>query len=150
MADLSDEEQALISEFSLLWSYFEAKLLNESASAKAILDLAREMEAAGQIDEEMLEQPINYFRKRYVAGGKFTPHHHHLHLRANDYPAMVEDMLFARNQSKADLLASALVIVYRYRNNLFHGPKWAYGIRGQSENFSTAISLMMRILEIRK
>ncbi|MET4218881.1 hypothetical protein ABIB00_004102 [Bradyrhizobium sp. LB14.3] len=33
------------------------------------------------------------------------------------------------------------------RNNLFHGAKWAYGLRDQRENFTHANNVLMRLLE---
>jgi hypothetical protein len=33
------------------------------------------------------------------------------------------------------------------RNNLFHGAKWAYGLRDQRENFTHANTVLMRLLE---
>jgi hypothetical protein len=36
----------------------------------------------------------------------------------------------------SEVAAALLIIVYRLRNNLFHGVKWAYEIQGQLENFN--------------
>jgi len=34
------------------------------------------------------------------------------------------------------------------RNNLFHGVKWAYGIRGQQPNFEHGADILMGMLEL--
>ena len=44
-------------------------------------------------------------------------------------------------------MLALLMIVWRLRNNLFHGAKWAYGLRDQRENFTHANSVLMRLLE---
>lgn len=64
-----------------------------------------------------LQQPTEYF-----AG---------LHLRRNDNFALVSEVLKGANRNHADGVAALLIVVLRLRNNLFHGVKWAYGIRGQ-------------------
>jgi hypothetical protein len=44
-------------------------------------------------------------------------------------------------------VAAVLIIVFRYRNNLFHGVKWLYKLKGQLGNFSTANDVLMKVLE---
>ena len=44
--------------------------------------------------------------------------------------------------------AGLLIVVYRLRNNLFHGLKWAYAIRGQHANFGNANTALARALEL--
>jgi hypothetical protein len=148
LGDLSVKERALISEFSVLWTYFEAKLLGGNANAKSIVDLARAIVAAGKLDTERLKEVLSYFRHRYVKEGKFTHHFAFLNLRGNDNPNLVKNMLLDNEKDPSNLLASALIIVLRYRNNLFHGLKWAYGVRGQRKNFEAAISLLIATLEM--
>ena len=50
----------------------------------------------------------------------------------------------------AEVAAALLIIVYRFRNNLFHGVKWAYEIRGQFENFSYANAVLMQAIELQQ
>jgi len=38
----------------------------------------------------------------------------------------------------ADCVASLLIVVYGFRNNLFHGAKWGYELEGQLQNFTMA------------
>lgn len=44
-------------------------------------------------------------------------------------------------------LATALIIVFRYRNNLFHGLKWQYELAGQLGNFNAANAVLMKALD---
>ncbi|CCE97846.1 Hypothetical protein SFHH103_03354 [Sinorhizobium fredii HH103] len=39
------------------------------------------------------------------------------------------------------------MIVWRFRNNLFHGEKWAYQLQDQLSNFTNANAVLMRLLE---
>ena len=72
-----------------------------------------------------------------------------LNLRRNDHPDLIKRMLLGKVERPSELLAAALIIVLRYRNNLFHGLKWAYGLRGQRQNFETAIALLIAVAEMR-
>jgi hypothetical protein len=44
-------------------------------------------------------------------------------------------------------MKALLVIVYRLRNNLFHGEKWEGGISGQKDNFDNANRVLIAALE---
>ena len=81
---LSIEERQAITEFSFLWSLFEAKSLNERGSASAIVNSANLWGTSGQLTEDRFSRELAYFRDRYVADGKFTRHFDHLQLRKND------------------------------------------------------------------
>ena len=47
----------------------------------------------------------------------------------------------------AERVAAVLIIVYRFRNNLFHGEKWEYQLEGQLENFQQASSVLVQAIE---
>jgi hypothetical protein len=44
-------------------------------------------------------------------------------------------------------MTAILIIVFRYRNNLFHGVKWHYRRHGQLANFIVANEILMKVLE---
>jgi hypothetical protein len=144
---LSDAERAAIKDFSLLWSLFEAFVLDTYGSATAIVATCAKFKASGTLDISRMAEPITYFQKRYFDGTAFTPAYSGLHLGKGDHIALVER--FLKNQSKdhADTLAAVLIIIYRLRNNLFHGRKWSYGIEGQMANFHQASSVLMKVME---
>lgn len=76
--------------------------------------------------------------------GKFDS----LNLRGNDNVSVVEGVLLGRENSPGAILICCLTIVLRYRNNLFHGMKWAYGIQGQKGNFMIANQILIRTAEM--
>jgi hypothetical protein len=145
---LSGDERAAIMHFSLLWSFFEAKALKTNASADSILKLSREWEDAGLLDPKSFASSLSYFRNRYFNSGEPTEFFDGLHLRANDNPTLVSTVLKNESSSTADSIGALLIIVFRLRNNLFHGIKWAYGLRGQLDNFTNANAVLMAALEI--
>jgi len=141
--DLPGEDRHAILCFALLWSLFEAKALNARASAQALLALVHEKTAEGRLDAQIFMDCLAYFRARYFAEGRFTDHFDGLNLRSNDNPELVRQVLNGTNDDPADSVAATLIIVYRLRNNLFHGVKWAYGIQGQRQNFEQANDALM-------
>jgi hypothetical protein len=141
--DLPDEDRQAIYHFALLWSLFEAKALNTHATANAILALVQERGAQGRVDPAAFAPSLRHFRDRYVQDGEFTAHFDGLHLRKNDNPALVKLVLQNKDDASVDAIAALLIIVYRLRNNLFHGIKWAYGLRNQRANFSAANDALM-------
>ena len=145
---LCDKERQRINEFSFLWSLFEAKALNENGSANAIVELAKQWARRGQLTADTFSQEFAYFRDRYVADGAFTYHFEHLRLRQNDAPSLVQKVLNGEDAKPEEVAAVVLIIVYRFRNNLFHGVKWSYELKGQLENFKHASRVLIRAVQL--
>ncbi|WP_219930816.1 hypothetical protein [Alcaligenes faecalis] len=136
--DIPEEDRRAILHFALLWSLFEARGLQTRASAQAILALVHERKAGGRLDAAAFQSSLAYFQQRYFVEGQFTEHFYGLNLRNNDNPTLVKQVLSGSNSDPGDSVAALLIVIYRLRNNLFHGVKWAYGIQGQRSNFEQA------------
>ncbi|PHM39148.1 hypothetical protein Xmau_03053 [Xenorhabdus mauleonii] len=64
---------------------------------------------------------------------------------------LVRSVLTKENDNPTDQLIVCLIIVFRFRNNFFHGLKWAYELRGQLGNFTHSIALLKKYLaEVKK
>lgn len=146
--DLSGDERDAIMQFSLLWSLFEAKALKTHGNAASILAAARRWAKKGLLTGDSFNPELAYFQNRYYAEGDFTYHFHNLHLRPSDEPDLVKRVLKNEGADLAEVAAALLIIVYRFRNNLLHGVKWAYEIRGQFENFRHANAILMQAIEL--
>jgi hypothetical protein len=144
--DLTTEDRSCILQFALLWSFFEAKALQARASAQAIRRLAGEWEAQGRIRPSDFAASLLYFRERYSSGGHETIAFARLKLRSRDYPSLVRGVLEGTNNQSADSVAALLIVVYRLRNNLFHGEKWAYEMKDQRSNFEQANEVLMKAM----
>jgi hypothetical protein len=145
---LSAPERDAILHFALLWSFFEARVLHTHASAESIARAAKQWGADGRLDAAMFKEVLLYFRGRYYRDGAFTEHFADLGFKPRDKRALVEAVLKGENANLGDTAAALLIVIYRLRNNLFHGVKWAYGIRGQQDNFENANALLMSALEL--
>lgn len=147
-SELSKEERNAIMHFSILWTVFESRVLRTQASAQSILKVAKQWEQHGMLEPERFSEQLAYWSNRYVKNNAFTYHFDQLHFRKNDNEALVEAVLKREATQVGEVVAALLIIVYRLRNNLFHGTKWAYGIKGQLNNFTNANKLMMQAVEL--
>jgi hypothetical protein len=120
-----------------------------NANAKRICDRVREWEHEGALNMQLFEKPLEYFRNRYFSHGEFTYHFNALNFRSADRRPIVERVLSGASHNAGDVMIALLLIVYRLRNNLFHGVKWGDELREQEANFKNANQVLMRALEIR-
>lgn len=144
---LPEADRAAIFNFTFLWSLFEAQVMDNFARADLICMKVDGWHAAGTLDAEQYAPELAYFRQRYFSNGAFTYHFPHLNLRPADQPAVVQSVLDGSNNNPRDQLLTVLMIVWRFRNNLFHGEKWTYQLQGQLSNFTHANAVLMRLLE---
>jgi hypothetical protein len=145
--DLTDDDRRAIFDFAFLWSLFEAEIMEANASVDQITEKVDAWVAADMLGANLYDTELLYFRNRYFADGEFTYHYPFLHLRKSDHPELVEAVLQSANNDPRDRILVLLMIVWRLRNNLFHGAKWAYQIKGQRDNFTHANAVLMRVLE---
>jgi hypothetical protein len=141
---LSEEERAAIRDFSMLWSLFEGTVLGADGNAQALVAVVNELGKRGVIDLVPLGPAIEHFRGRYYANGTFTPaFDQHLHFRGNDRRKVAEAFVSGATNDAAEILKGLLIVIYRLRNNLFHGMKWTYRLEGQLNNFRYANEVLM-------
>lgn len=145
---LSSEERRAIRDFSVLWSLFEGVQLGARGNAKTLEAFAVRHQTNGTLALQRFQMSISYFRRRYYNGSTFTPQFAHLHLRSNDSKPLVERFLRNQSTTDAEILTALLIVVYRFRNNLFHGVKWAYGAQGQLNNFRHANDVLMTAMDL--
>ena len=144
---LPDPDRRVIFDFAFLWSLFEAQIMENLARADRIRERVDVWAADGTLEATLYDAELTYFRNRYFADGALTYHFAYLNLRRPDHPELVRAVIDGTNETPRDRMLALLMIVWRLRNNLFHGAKWAYELRDQRENFTNANSVLMRILE---
>ena len=147
-SSLRQEELEAIKDFSLLWSLFEAQLLNSQASANSIEAKVNSLNQTRPFDERDFSIYKTYFVDRYTEINQVNNNFTNLHLRVNDKPDLIRDVLEGRVNSINNVVTAMLIIIYRYRNNFFHGVKLDYEFKGQQDNFQTANSLLMKMMDI--
>ena len=145
--ELPEPDRHAIYDFALLWSLFEAQVMDGRAQADRIRDRVDQWTVDGTLNADQFGAELGYFRARYYGEDGFTYRFEHLNLRDRDHPDMVAAVISGANDEPRDRILALLMIVWRLRNNLFHGAKWAYQLREQQENFSHANAVLMRLLE---
>lgn len=146
-AALPSRDRRAILDFVLVWTLFEAKVMDNRAQVDRICAKVDQWDAAGSLDAEQYAVELAYFRRRYFARGDFTDRFHALNLRPADQPDLVRAVISSLNDEPRDRVLTVLLIVWRFRNNLFHGGKWAYWLRGQRGNFTHACKVLMKVIE---
>jgi hypothetical protein len=149
-ARLSAEETNAIKNFTLLWTFFEGRILHTGGSVKAILQMVESLKESGKLNLEPFRRSIRYFTERYYDGKELTHIFRQLHMRSTDRLPLVEKVLRGQSSDDAEILAAVLIIVLRLRNNLFHGVKWSYEMKGQLDNFQNANEVLMAVIDLHK
>lgn len=140
--DLNNEELISIKEFALIWNVFENIVCNTSFTVDTVENNIRSKSFS--ISE--FQNDIDYFKNRYVENGATNSRFGHLRFRRNDRETFVREVLLGNITDIHEIILGVTIIIYRFRNNLFHGLKDFKVINGQSENFQHANSFLMTLL----
>ena len=147
---LTDKDYNRLTEFLLLWNLFEDRLFGNNFK----IDRAEQYidDYIGEFDLTECDKVFMYFKNRYtnVNLGIITyPIFERLNFRLNDREDFVKDVLVADSPSLRDKILASIIIIFRYRNNLFHGLKDVTQINYQQSNFITANRMLKMFIEIR-
>lgn len=143
---VDQNSQNAILHFSLLWSLFESKFCNEHANATSIYIKCKELEEI--FNNNQFNIFLIYFKDRYITNNSTNEKFNKLNFRGSDKQELVERVLKSETTNNVDIISALLIIVYRLRNNLFHGLKWQYDIQEQYSNFDMSNQLLIKALEI--
>lgn len=141
-------EKAAIQHFTFLWSIYENRLLGGKAFPNTISKRVHQDIVANLLDPEDFRAPLEYFAARYLDhAGKFNDNFADLRINPDDGADLVKRVLLGHAHEFSEIVTALLLIVYRLRNNLFHGNKWDYGLIGQQHNFENANDILMACME---
>lgn len=153
--DLNNEGIDRVRNFSLLWNLFETFACNRRADINSISNAVDTINQREQITTDLIADHLTYFKERYFnddgtpkeifEGLKFRP-------GQTDQAAKqkVTETLTNKIDNPVENLKSLLFILYRFRNNLFHGEKEVVRLNGQIDNFTVANDLLAKVLTIMK
>ena len=145
---LPEPERAAIKDFAVLWTIYEGQVLDTSGNAETIIGAAKKLKSQGRLSLDPLWLAIEYFTRRYFDGVELTSAFHDLDFRRNDRQDLVENVLRGNTKDDADILSAILIIIYRLRNNFFHGKKWSYGMIDHFDNFHNANEILMAVVDM--
>ncbi|MES2232345.1 MAG: hypothetical protein V4600_13090 [Pseudomonadota bacterium] len=143
---LSLEERDAIADFSLIWSFFEGSRLNGFGNMTTIRALAESLEMQGAIEKCNTNAYLHYLKQRYIENGQLNYRFNNLHIELSNNPPEIIAALQDDSADEKTILIGCLGVVFRLRNNLFHGAKWHYELREQEQNFRNATSFLLRCM----
>lgn len=146
-SQLGENERAAIYDFSLLWSLFEGSALNCQCNVLGIRRFAENSDNRIRLNDIDLNPYVSYLRQRYYVDDSPTEYFSHLNIKRSGSPEEVIEMLSNINCTNKVQLIGCLVVIFRLRNNLFHGEKWKYQLHGQLDNFQRANIFLRNLMD---
>jgi hypothetical protein len=148
---LTPETVSAVASFTMMWNIFEGSLCNNSANIQEFKRIAKRIDKISipNKDIKALEDCLNFWKFRYVTPNGLSKLFNGLNFRSGDNKNIVEDVLNTNSEHIADKVFALMIIVYRLRNNLFHGLKSIDELNHQVDNINTAsqcIAILMPIL----
>ncbi len=126
--------------FSILWNIFESVFCDKQANMckiNAAID-----KHISEIHFEKVQSIFHYYHGRYQDNDRLDK----LKLKNSD-KTLVRNVLNNNYKDKNNRIKFIMAIIYRYRNNLFHGEKDIVKITLQEENFKHANRFLMHFIE---
>ncbi|MCJ7553556.1 MAG: hypothetical protein MUO34_06690 [Ignavibacteriaceae bacterium] len=148
--DFNRDKITAVTDFSLMWNLFESELGHNGMNIQRISQIAQII-ADKSSGNNFYNDYYQYFKTRYTIDKKTTNEiFNKLAFRPNDQKDFVATVLKSEDQNAENIIKAILIIIYRFRNNLFHGEKELHNIHTQYENFNWANSFLAEILTINK
>ena len=141
-----------IKNFALFWNMFEKFACNNFANVPSIEEFVIRLSERTEITIDFVNPYIEYFIDRYTQNE--TINIEGLQFRNN--PADVRakgkvvEVLFRNVVTPKEILEALLLILLRFRNNLFHGNKQIIYLDTQVTNFTLANKLLAQVLTLMK
>ncbi|MBI6799079.1 hypothetical protein KDL21_01925 [Pseudomonas syringae pv. syringae] len=142
---LTLETQHSIADFTTMWNFFEGNLCRNEGNVPAFESVADRYRPSAEQHQKVCGC-LAFWRSRYTSEEGILPRFDRLEFRARDRRPMVESVLLGQNDEPRDVLLAMLIIIYRLRNNLFHGLKSLEILNDQVENLRTATYCLSIVL----
>jgi hypothetical protein len=146
--ELRPETLQVVSSFTLIWNFFENTACDRKANIGKFERIAAAL-AEGNERLPGLAEALQFWTDRYYDGAAFNTLFEGLEFREGDRRDHVEAVLSGARADLRSQLLAVMIIVYRLRNNLFHGLKEFATLNGQIGNLDTACRALAAILSAR-
>ncbi|HDK6484406.1 TPA: hypothetical protein ACHJBU_003993 [Klebsiella pneumoniae] len=136
-----------VNRFFLYFSFFESLLFDCAGSQYKSVQYAKKLLEMGVVDKALLKKTYDFFSERYLGDGiKYDSLCGQLKHTSQETKTEYYTVMEAKTTDPQAQLALCLFVCFRLRNNLFHGPKWRYYLKGQEELLTMAGNLIHSIL----
>jgi hypothetical protein len=143
---LRSETIEVISSFTLMWNFFEGVVCNNNANIRVFESLSEKISQHVSLSAE-IEDAVRFWAARYVSGAKLNHLFQGLHFRPKDCREHVEAVLRSEKTDPRSQLLAVMIIIYRLRNNLFHGLKTIETLNEQVPNLTIACHALAEIVQ---
>ncbi|MGD1837585.1 MAG: hypothetical protein ACPKPY_05955 [Nitrososphaeraceae archaeon] len=144
-SNLTEGDLSSVSDFLLFWSLFEKIACNRQANIGSLFEFAQNNEH--RFNRELVNDTMTYFKDRYFENGTVTERFQYLRIQRQELSDFVVNTFQNETPLFLDILKTCLIIVYRFRNNLFHGEKNILKINTQDDNFKNSNNFLKHLLE---
>lgn len=135
----------MVGNFLILWSLFESKCCKGNANKASIENVIDKVEKS--FDDNILNEVFDYMKERYAVAENFK----NLNFRTGGGDEKMkthcEEVFSDEKSIKEDKLKAVLYVIYRYRNNLFHGIKQIPSLHKQKDNFNASYKVLIECIE---
>ena len=121
------------------WCDRDAKIRTFERIAEAVVQRVQ------LLDE--VREGVRFWTRRYRTGACFNSRFYDLEFRTNDREELVKAVLAGTQIDARSQLLAAMIIVYRLRNNLFHGLKTISMLNEQVPNLDMACRTLAAIVK---
>ena len=144
-----------VKNFALLWNLFERYFCDKHASLSKIQKNINKMIANNYSFPQIIYNDyFNDYQQRYLSGGRTNQSFEALLFRDNasdkKYKKLLKSILENSEAEANKKVFACFIIIYRLRNNLFHGSKNIATIARQNDNFIKANKVLMSFLSFLK
>ncbi len=140
--NFTEEQLINVKDFSLLWNIFENLVCENNCNVNRLEERLNPVEF--QIVD--FQENFEYFKDRYTENGTTNARFEHLNFRNGDRKEFVANVLLGNENVTSAKVLALTIIIYRFRNNHFHGLKNFMQIDQQEENFRNANQVIKSIL----
>lgn len=141
-----------IRNFALFWNMFENFACKNFANVEKIEKFVVKLNERTAISNELVNPYLEYFIDRYTQNGVINIEG--LQFRPNKSDIRAKDIVIAVLERQVvtpkEKLETLLLILLRFRNNLFHGNKQIVNLDTQVTNFTMANKLLAEVLNLMK
>ena len=138
----TEKQLTNVRDFSLLWNIFENLVCGNNCNVNRLDQRLNPIE----FEIADFQENFDYFKDRYTENGATNVRFERLNFRNGDRKDFVANVLLENDNITSNIVLALTIIVYRYRNNLFHGLKNFLQIDQQEENFKNANQVLKSIL----
>jgi len=148
-ANVVEEDMPNVLHFCLMWSLFESRICERHASVGKMKGFTKRLNSMKALKQEDFDPYLLYFQKRYLRNGKTNDRFDKLRI-SSVYRDHVESVLKKEETENASIILALLIIIYRLRNNLFHGEKPIITLQDQNIHLNVANRFLAKVLDLHK